>query len=287
MKTKFRNSRRRPAAPQFRAATKDTTLELLCYDYIGANWDGSGVTAANFAAAIKDAGDFSTIRLRINSPGGDAFEGVAIFNLLRAQGKTIEVYIDGLAASSASIIAMAGDTISIGENAMVMIHNAWSIAIGDATEMRKTADLLDKVSASIAQTYVTRTGNSAEDVKAMMDAETWLSAEECVEKNFADSIQNQSEEDEAQARALAGRFNLSRFRKAPAALKEKPKAAACECDCPQCQDGECDECSDPECDDPNCEDCPMQAGADNSTDNSTENPTNLSQYEARLKLLRA
>ena len=114
---------------------------------------------------IDEAGPFTRLAVRINSPGGDAFEGVAIHNLLRAQGKPVDVYVDGIAASAASIIAMAGDTRSMGSNTMMMIHNAWSSCTGYADDMRKMADTLDRVSTAVAQTYIDRAGLSKDDVK--------------------------------------------------------------------------------------------------------------------------
>jgi ATP-dependent Clp protease, protease subunit len=206
----------------FAAAKKDTVLEVLVYETIGPDyWGDGGVTAKNLAAQIKDAGDFSSIQVRINSPGGSAFEGVAIANLLRAQGKPISVNVDGLAASAASIIAMCGDTISMGTGSMMMIHNAWTVGYGNAQELRKIADTLEKVSTSIAEMYIARTGKSAAEIKSLMDAETWLSAEECVNQKFADSVSEREADEQAQAMALAASFNLSGFSKTPAALTER------------------------------------------------------------------
>lgn len=192
----------------FAAAKKGSVLELLVYDTIGADWFGEGVTAKGVAAQMKAAGDYSSIRARINSPGGDVFEGVAIGNLLRSSGKPVAVIVDGVAASAASVIAMAGDTISMGQGAMMMIHNAWTITAGDAGSLRKTADTLEKVSASIAETYTTKTGKDAAAMQALMDAETWLSAEDCVREGFATEVAPQSAEDQKQARALAASFHM-------------------------------------------------------------------------------
>jgi ATP-dependent protease ClpP protease subunit len=162
------------------------------------------------------AGKYSSIVLRINSPGGDAFEGIAIHNLVRSERKPIAVYVDGVAASSASIIAMAGDTITMGGNAMMMVHNAQCGCQGDAADMRKTADLLDKVSESIGQTYVKRTGKTAGEVKALMDAETWMSAQDCVRDGFATHIAEEPDEQSAQAMAMARGFRaLARMKKLP------------------------------------------------------------------------
>src|SRR5258707_1945466 len=137
----------------FKAQAKAGELELYVYDVIGADMFGEGITAASFTSAITDAGDISKITVRVNSPGGDAFEGLAIFNVLRGVGKPVNVLVDGLAASAASIVAMAGDTITMGEGSLMMIHNALCIAFGNAADMRKSADVLDTVSGSIADVY--------------------------------------------------------------------------------------------------------------------------------------
>src|SRR5436305_9007606 len=131
--------------PRFSARTTNSVMEILVYEQIGANWDGTGVSVANVKAKL-DGSKYDSVHIRINSPGGDAFEGVAIKNLLQSTGKPVLVTVDGLAASAASIIAMAGDRIEMGEGSMLMIHNAWSLAVGDAREMRKTADTREKVS---------------------------------------------------------------------------------------------------------------------------------------------
>jgi ATP-dependent protease ClpP protease subunit len=206
----------------FSAAKKDTTLELLVYETLGEDWFGGGVTAKNVAAQIKAAGDFSSISMRINSPGGSAFEGVAIANLLRAQGKPIAVSVDGVAASAASILAMCGDTIEMGTGAMMMIHNAWTVAAGDANAFRAIADTLDLVCASVAEAYTAKTGKTLAEVQALMDAETWMSAEEAVRQGFADSVVKQSADETKQARALAASFKMQ-YPKAPAFEQQEPE----------------------------------------------------------------
>ena len=251
-----RNHARKPV---FRAALQaDGTLELLVYEDIGENyWSGGGVTAKTVKQQIDEAGPFTRLAVRINSPGGDAFEGIAIHNLLRAQKKPIDVYVDGIAASAASVIAMAGDTITMGNSAMLMIHNAWSNCTGYADDMRKMGDTLDKVSASVAQTYIDRAGLSAADVKDLMDAESWLSAQDCIGKGLATAIAENDENDDA-AMALAGSFKaLKRFKNAPRTLQAMHNDAAdgdaCDCYCAPCQDGRCNECECRGCDAQNCE----------------------------------
>jgi len=247
----------------FAAAMKnESELELLVYDSIGESWWGDGVTAKSIKAKLDEAGDVNKITVRINSPGGDVFEGSAIYSLLSQHKAEVEMYIDGLAASAAFTVAMAGDKIHISESAMMMCHNAWGMCIGDAREMEKTAEVLQKVSSTMCDIYSKKCGMSAEEVQLLMDAETWMNAADAVEKGFADDVITRTEEEDKEAKALAGSWDLSKMR-----LKNKPKAeettegdevdpaadAECECDCPECKDGNCAECSDPDCEDPNCE----------------------------------
>jgi ATP-dependent Clp protease protease subunit len=265
--------------PFFRASVgSDGVLEMLVYEQIGADyWDDSGITAKSVKQQIDQAGMYSSILLRINSPGGDAFEGVAIGNLLRSTGKPVNVCVDGIAASAASIIAMAGTTITMASNAIMMIHKAWSYAVGNADDMRKTADSLDKVDGAIAQTYVDRTGKPKDDVMELMKAETWMSAQDCLDAGFCTTIADPTEA-EPVAMAMARKFKaLARYAKVPKSLKPtdpkaKQTAGECACDCQACSDGECENCSNSDCTDRNCEDCPMQSG--------TENTSNLSTYQA-------
>lgn len=212
----------------FAAAKQPQTNDLLIYVYdeIGTSFWAEGITAKGIAAELSNAGKIDSITLRINSPGGDVFEGLAIFNLIRTQGVPVTVMVDGVAASAASIIAMAGDRIAMADNSLLMIHNAWTVAIGDARDLRKTADTLDTVSGALAETYVNRSGQSPEDVRAMMDAETWLTASTALEKGFATEIIETKKEDAAAAMALAASFNLSgRFASLPEALAAPPAGA--------------------------------------------------------------
>lgn len=244
--------------PQFSAKTSGTTLEILVYGQIGRSWwDDDAVGAIDVAAAIKEAGEFDAVQLRINSPGGSCFDGVTIYNLLRSLGKPVTVFIDGMAASAASVIAMAGDTIHVGEGAMLMIHNAaWGV-MGDARVLRKAADDIEKISNTVAQIYVSRTGQSAEAVAAMMDAETWLNGTEAVEKGFATDLVTEEAGSAAAAKALAAQFNLKPFRNVPAALKSAKASVnpECECDCKGCQTIGCSACEMDPCTSPGC-DCP-------------------------------
>ena len=156
---------------------------LSIFDDIGA----FGVSAKSFLNDLASAqGD--SVRVEINSPGGDVFAGLAIYNGLRNSGKKVNVRVLGLAASAASLVAMAGDTIEMPENSFMMVHNPWGFAMGGASDMRDTADMLDKLGTSLASTYAKRTGKSAEEIAALLDAETWMSAAEAVDAGFATAV---------------------------------------------------------------------------------------------------
>lgn len=169
------------------AVELDSPAELYIYDAID-SWGGPwGVSASDVAAALSGI-RASNIALHLNSPGGDYFEGVAIYNLLAAHAGTITVHVDGLAASAASVIAMAGERIVMGQGAQLMIHDAASFAIGNAADLRETADLLDKISDDIAGFYARKAGGDAETWRAAMRVETWFSADEAVAAGLADEV---------------------------------------------------------------------------------------------------
>lgn len=172
---------------EFKAQAADTVLVLDILDVIGADFFGFGITAAMVKDAIEQNPSCASITINLNSPGGDAFEGVAIFNVLKASGKTVNINVLGLAASAASIVAMAGDTVVMNLGTQMMVHGALACCCGFAADMRQMADTLDQVSASIADIYVAETGNSKKKVTDMMNAETWMSAKDAVELGFATS----------------------------------------------------------------------------------------------------
>ena len=166
-------------------AKANDTAEISIYDEIGF-W---GVTAQSFSKDLKALGNnLKQINLHIHSPGGNVFDGIAIYNLLKNHPANVTVYIDGLAASMASVIAMAGNEVIIPENAMMMIHKPWGIQGGDAEDMRKYADLLDKVENTLIPAYASKTGKTPEELAEMLSAETWLNGKECVEQGFADKL---------------------------------------------------------------------------------------------------
>lgn len=165
-------------------ALRRGVAEIAIYDEIG----GWGITAREFSDELKGYGDLSLINLHIHSPGGDVFEGMAIYNLLVNHPARVEVTVDGLAASMGSVIAMAGDQITMPENAMMMVHRPWGIQGGDADEMRRYAELLDKVESNLVSAYTKKTGLSDEEVREMLAAETWFTGPEAVERGFADQL---------------------------------------------------------------------------------------------------
>lgn len=159
------------------------TPVLSIFDDIGAY----GVSAKSFLNDLRTV-TTDEVDVEINSPGGDVFAGLAIYNGLRASGKKINVKVLGLAASAASLVAMAGDTIEMPENAFMMIHNPWGFAMGGADEMRNTADVLDKIGTGLVSTYAKRTGKTDQEITALLDAETWMTAQEAVDAGFATSV---------------------------------------------------------------------------------------------------
>jgi ATP-dependent Clp protease protease subunit len=168
-------------------AKADKTAKINIHDQIGEGWDGKGTTARKFIQDL-DALNVDTISLHINSPGGSVFDGVSIYNALKAHKAKINVVVDGIAASIASVIAMAGDKITMPEAAMMMIHDPSGFVMGNAAAMRKTAEALDKIKGSIVTAYMTRSKEDQDKVENMMADTTWLSAKEAVHIGFADEI---------------------------------------------------------------------------------------------------
>ncbi len=169
---------------EIKALADKKTAEISVYGEICA-WD---VSAADFVKELTALGDVSQINIAINSPGGNVYDALTMFNFLRRTGAEIVVRIDGLAASAASLIAMAGDKIIMPKNSMMMIHNPWSYAVGNADDLREQADVLDKVSNMLFATYQARTGIDATLLSEMLAADTWLSADECLEMGFCDEV---------------------------------------------------------------------------------------------------
>ncbi|MEN4524909.1 head maturation protease, ClpP-related [Pantoea agglomerans] len=168
-------------------AAKSDDNSISVFDVIGADWYGDGVTASRIAAALRSIGG-SDVTVNINSPGGDMFEGLAIYNLLREYEGKVTVKVLGLAASAASIIAMAGDEVQIGRGAFLMIHNCWVYAMGNRHDLQQIAADMVPFDKAMNDIYSARTGLDAATIDAMMDAETYIGGSDAVEKGFADRL---------------------------------------------------------------------------------------------------
>jgi len=205
----------------FRSQEKDPKkAELLLYGVIeNYSWWGDEVTPKQFKNDLDELGDIDELNVYINSEGGDVFAAQAIYSMIKRHEATVNVYIDGLAASAASVIAMAGDNVYMPANAMMMIHNPWTVALGNSDEFRKIADDLDKIRESIVATYEAKTGLETKKIEKFMDKETWFTAEEAFEYGFADEI----EQEKKVAASLKGGIltlngqviNLSRYKNPP------------------------------------------------------------------------
>lgn len=209
---------RQAAARRFEVRAEgddDDEVEVFLYDAIvdddlEAEYWG-GVSPQAFVKALREV-TASTIRLRINSPGGSVFAARAIEQALREHSARVVVHIDGLAASAATFLAMAGDEVVIGKGAMFMIHKAWTYAWGNSRDLSEAAALLEKIDGTLVATYAERTGQTPEQIGDWMSAETWFTAQEAVEHGFADRVA----ETESKAQAA---WNLSAYAKAPRSIQ--------------------------------------------------------------------
>lgn len=185
-------------------AAKQAENSISVFDVIGADWYGDGVTASRIAAALRSIGG-ADVTVNINSPGGDMFEGLAIYNLLREYEGKVTVKVLGLAASAASIIAMAGDEVQIGRGAFLMIHNCWVYAMGNRHDLQQIAADMVPFDKAMNDIYGARTGLDTATIDAMMDAETYIGGSDAVDKGFADRLLSADEiadDDESPAAAL-------------------------------------------------------------------------------------
>lgn len=185
--------------------------EIWLYDQVGEGFFG-GMSAKTFSDELNKLGKVDVVNLRINSPGGSVFDGVAIYNQLKRHPARIEVDVDGIAASIASVIAMSGDEIRMAGNAMMMIHDPYGMSMGSAEDMRKTADLLDQIKTVIVDTYAKRTGESDAAIAQMMADETWMTAAEAQQHGFSDATTDE------QRIAASYAFDFSNFKHPPKAL---------------------------------------------------------------------
>lgn len=214
----------RPKSPIARAyrmrAKANNVGEIYLYGNIGASFWSDGITAKEFSDDLKAMGNVTEIQVRINSEGGDVFEGRTMYSLLAEHKAKKVVYVDGLAASIASLIAMAGNEIIMGDGTFIMIHNAWGMAVGDSNEMKRMAALLDSVTSTLIDTYSARTKNEYKAVKKMMDDETWLTATEAKDKGFATKV---SEPVKAVARVFTN--GPYQYKNLPASLRPNRASA--------------------------------------------------------------
>jgi len=187
-------------------ALAEGVMEINIFDEIG--W--MGVEASQFIREIQNA-DPDRIVMRVNSPGGDVFEGLAIYNFLNELDASIEVKVEGIAASIASIIIQAGDIITIPENAFIMVHEPMVGSYGNRAQLRKAAETLDKITASMNGIYQKATGLNADEVSDIMENETWLNGDEAVDKGFATNV--------VESQAIAASFDIKKLREVPAAAK--------------------------------------------------------------------
>lgn len=194
-------------------AKANEEAEILIYGEIGEGWFVDGIGAKEFAKELKALGDIKNLTIRINSPGGSVFEGQAIYSQLKTHKAEKTVYIDGIAASIASVIAMAGNLIIMPKNATMMIHDPMGLAQGNADDMRKMAEALDTIKLGIIAAYRDKTKLSDEKISELMTAETWMSAEEAMEYGFTDQIEEPVR--------MAASFDLSMFKNVPKNLTKK------------------------------------------------------------------
>lgn len=174
--------------PEVRAADKDEDRAISIYDAIGYDpWTGEGVTAKRIASALRSLGK-GPVTVNLNSPGGDMFEGLAIYNLLREHDGEVNVKVLGLAASAGSVIAMAGDTVQIARSGFLMIHNAWVVAAGNRNDLREIAAWLEPFDAAMGDIYGARTGLDAKAIAKLMDSESWIGGSAAIEQGFADEL---------------------------------------------------------------------------------------------------
>ncbi|WP_295537532.1 head maturation protease, ClpP-related [uncultured Thioclava sp.] len=188
--------------PEIRAAANGTndTRTISILDVIGADFMGNGVTSKRISAALRAMGD-GPVTVNINSPGGDFFEGLAIYNLLREHKGEVTVKVIGIAASAASVIAMAGDTVQMARASFLMIHNTWVMAAGDRNALRDVANWLEPFDEAAVSIYGARTGIDAKKLGAMLDKEMWIAGDSAVEQGFADELLSADQLDTALSNA--------------------------------------------------------------------------------------
>ena len=196
---------------QFRAETSGTEATIYLYDVIVSDDYWGGVSALTFAKELNSL-DADIIHLRLDSPGGDVFASVSMAQAMREHKSQIIVHVDGYAASAATQLLMAADKSVISKGGMVMIHKAWTFAVGNSDDFTSTANLLDKIDGQIAESYATKTGIDTEEILQMMADETWMTETEAVDKGFVDAI---AESNPDKCKKNSAKWDLSAYSKAP------------------------------------------------------------------------
>ena len=189
-------------------ASEKGPVDVLLYGEIGGGWSGDGVEAKAFREEFDAIPKASPINLRIHSPGGSVFDGLAIYNTILGRSKDVTAYVDGLAASAASFIAMAASRVVMPKTSRMMIHDAQGFAIGDSEEMKQMAEILDRESDRIADIYAGKTGKTRDAMRALMKATTWMDGNEAKDLGFADEVTDKE--------SVKNEFDLSVFRNVPA-----------------------------------------------------------------------
>lgn len=214
-------SERTTRMPRFSAKASGKRGEIHVYDVIGDDW--FGITAKQVVDALEQFSKdgIEALDVYVNSPGGSAFDGVAIHNALRRFDGEKTVYVDGLAASAASVVALAGDRIVTGPGAMWMVHNPSSLAYGESADLRKTADTLDSLRDSVLSLYASRTGQNSDDLRRWMDAETWMDAATAKQRGFCHEVAEQEQSPETEPENAADfSLVLAHFKNAPGRVAE-------------------------------------------------------------------
>jgi ATP-dependent Clp protease protease subunit len=204
------------------ASSSGKTGELYIYGAFSSSPWSDGISSKAVVAALEEmkSEGCEAVSVFINSPGGDVFEGVAILNCLKRFEGSVNIMVDGVAASAASLVAMAGDTIRIGSGAMMMVHDPATLIFGDAAALREKADMLEKISGAMVSAYCERTKLDAGEMRTLMSDETWMTADDAVKRGFADSVFTQ---DEPEPPTASAHEIFAQYRKTPQTIL----AAAC------------------------------------------------------------
>ena len=192
----------------FEKESENSANVYIYGDITSYEWFENDVSAWGFKKELEELGEMSELNVHINSCGGETFQALAIYNLLKSLKAQINVYIDGIAASSASIIAMAGNKVYMPKTSLMMIHNCWTYVLGNAEELRKTADDMDKVKEAYKAAYLSKIKITEEELEKLLSDETYLTAQECLDKGFADELIETEEDNTINQYANKAIFNL-------------------------------------------------------------------------------